>query len=181
MATSPHLNDTNTYSMISLQTKIAWIAGKLNRIAAMCLIAMMALSCLDIVLRLLQRPLPGTYEIVGFLSALMLSFAMAQTTIERGHVMVEIFMNKMPRFIQKITFIVTRVTTAVIFILLAYETIKFGKYYQKSGELSLTLQLEFYPILYAMGCAFAVSAIVPIIDAVLVASGKRKTRFSWDD
>ncbi|MFV0437840.1 MAG: TRAP transporter small permease [Desulfopila sp.] len=170
------------YSMMTaLQTKIAWLAKNLNRISGLCLIIMMGLSCSDIVMRFLQRPFRGTYEIVGFLSALMLSFSMAQTMIERGHVMVEIFMNAMPRPVRKVIFVITRMTTAGLLALLAYETITFGTYYKNSGELSLTLQLEFYPILYAMGCAFALSAIVPLIDAVLVASGKRKTRFSWEE
>ncbi len=163
-----------------IQSSIAWLAHSLNKVSSICIIAMMALSCLDIILRLLRMPLPGTYEIVGFLSALMLSLSMAQTTIERGHVAVEVLMSKMPQVIQRIFYVLTNAVIAAVFVVLAWETIKYGNFYKHSGELSLTLQFAFYPILYAMGIAFGISALVPMVDVAMVVSGKQKIWFDWE-
>jgi TRAP-type C4-dicarboxylate transport system permease small subunit len=167
--------------MLIVKTITAWLAGRLNKIAGLCIVIMMALSCVDIIFRVMRMPFPGTYEIVGFLSALMISFAMAQTTIEKGHVAVELLMAKMPYFIQKIGYLAVNFIMAGLLALLAYETIQFGIYYKHSGELSLTLQLPAHPILYAMGGAFCISALVPVINIYMVMFGRKEIWFNWND
>ena len=167
--------------MLLIKSITSWFALNLNKISGICLVVIMSLSCLDIVFRVIGMPFPGTYEIVGFLSALMISFSMAQTTIDRGHVAVEVFMSRMPRFIQKISFVAINLILAVLFACLARETIKYGDFYRNSGELSLTLRLPFYYVLYAMGLSFAVSTLVPMVDVIMILSGRRKVWFNWQD
>ncbi|MBC8457922.1 MAG: hypothetical protein H8D67_08005, partial [Deltaproteobacteria bacterium] len=74
-----------------------WIAG-------IAIVIMMLLTCVDIILRLGVtayhkyhwaflspfRPIPGTYELVCFLGAVAVSFAMAHTSVEKGHVAVSL-------------------------------------------------------------------------------------------
>ena len=86
-----------------------WVAG-------IAIISMMLLTCADIILRLGVtayhkyswwflspfRPIPGTYELVCFLGAVAVSFAMAHTSVERGHVAVSILVNLLPKKIQSI-------------------------------------------------------------------------------
>jgi len=73
-------------------------AGKaFNILACAAVIAMMLLSTADVVLRLFGKPIPGTYELVGFLGTVVVSFALAFTSIEKGHIAVEILVEKLPQ------------------------------------------------------------------------------------
>jgi TRAP-type C4-dicarboxylate transport system permease small subunit len=59
-----------------------WIAGA-------ALAAMMFLTVADVVLRYFKMPIVGTYEIVSMLGAIVIGFAVPQTTLERGHVLMD--------------------------------------------------------------------------------------------
>ena len=80
---------------------------RLMAVAGTAVVAMMLLTCADVVLRYFRRPIPGTYELVCFLGAVAVSFAMAHTSIEKGHVsvsfIVTLFPSKLQRFIECIT------------------------------------------------------------------------------
>lgn len=158
-----------------------WLAGKLNSVSGFCLVGMMVLSCMDIILRFFRMPIPGTYEIVSFLSAIMLSFAMAQTTLDRAHVSVEILVSKLPKKIRQGIYIITTSVTLILLATISIESFKYGNFFKESGELSLTLQLPFYPILYGMGVAFFISCLIPIVDILMVIFKNKDSWFLWDD
>jgi TRAP-type C4-dicarboxylate transport system permease small subunit len=54
-----------------------------NVLACTAVIAMMLLSAADVVLRLFGKPIPGTYELIGFLGTIIVSFALGFTSMEK--------------------------------------------------------------------------------------------------
>jgi len=77
--------------------KYLTLAGKgFNIIAGIAVIAMMLLSTADVVLRRFGKPIPGTYELVGFLGTIVVSFALGFTSLEKGHIAVELLVSKLP-------------------------------------------------------------------------------------
>ncbi len=158
---------------------VKWPASKLNYVSGICLVAMMGINCLDIILRFFRMPFPGTYEIVGFLSAIMISFAMAQATLERTHVAVELIVSRLSKPIQKGFFVFVNIIVLILLILLSFETFRYGIYFRNSGELSLTLQFPFYPILYGMSVAYGLAVLVPAADIGSVLIGKQKAWYNW--
>jgi TRAP-type C4-dicarboxylate transport system permease small subunit len=73
-------------------TKYLTVAGKdFNILACVVVIAMMLLSAADVILRLFGKPIPGTYEWVGFPGTFVVSFVQAFTSMGKGHIAVEIF------------------------------------------------------------------------------------------
>ncbi len=158
---------------------VKWPASKLNYVSGICLVSMMGINCLDIILRFFRMPFPGTYEIVGFLSAIMISFAMAQATLERTHVAVELIVSRLSRPVQKVFFVFVNIIVLILLGLLSFETFRYGIYFQNSGELSLTLQFPFYPILYGMSAAYGIAALVPAVDIGSVLIGKQKAWYNW--
>lgn len=158
-----------------------WLARNLNIVSGFCLVAMMLLSCMDIILRFMRTPISGAYELVSFCSAIMISFAMAQTTIYRAHVSVEVFIYKFPKIMQQGIFILTSTVMFLLLATLAFESFVYGNFFKQSGELSSTLQLPFYPILYGMGFAFIVSSFIPAIDIYMVLFRKKESWFQWGE
>ena len=83
--------------MFSAITKIITSSAQVfNWIAAAAVAAMMFLTCADVLLRLFRFPIPGTYEMVGFFGAVFVSFSLAKTSLEKGHIAVDFFVNRFP-------------------------------------------------------------------------------------
>ena len=82
-----------------------WLSVRFNLVAEICLVGMAFLTCSEIILRFLRKPIPGSYDIVGFLLAITIAFAMARTTLQRKHVAVQLLTMILSRRIQKIIFV----------------------------------------------------------------------------
>lgn len=145
-----------------------WLSRILNWVAGWCLLGMMGLTCADIVLRLFRHPILGTYEVAGFLGAVVASFAMAQTTIERGHVAVQVVVTRFSPRIQEVIYLITHLLSLLLFALLAWECIRYGNDLRTSGEVSMTLQLPFFPVLYGIALSAAIVCLVLLVDILLV-------------
>ncbi len=133
-------------------------------IAAMAIVAMMSLTCADVILRMFRRPIPGTYEIVSFLGAVVVSFAMAHTTAKRGHVAVSLIVQLLPRSLQGIVEGIVSIFGAVLFGLIAWQSVLYGIDCQGAGEVSLTVQLPFYPVIYGVALCAVVVCLVLLVD-----------------
>jgi len=142
---------------------------------------MTVLTCADVILRLFRRPILGTYEIVGFLGAAVAAFAMAHTTIHRGHVAVEVLVSRLPVRVQVIIYLVTHLLGVVLFALIGYECVRFGNDLRLTGEVSLTLQIPFFPVLYAISFSSLVVCLVLLVDFWRVLTGGAQAWYQWEE
>lgn len=131
-------------------------AGKgFNILACTAVVVMMFLSTADVVLRLFGKPIPGTYELIGFLGTVVVSFALAFTSMEKGHIAVEIIVEKLPQRAQLAIEAFCNLIGALLFAAVAWQAVVYGLDIKASGEVSLTLQMPPYPFIFgiAVGCA----------------------------
>lgn len=142
-----------------LAKRLYWVAGA-------AIVAMMILTCADVILREFRRPIPGTYELVCFLGAAAVAFAMAHTSVERGHVAVSIVVQLLPQRIQALIEGITSSFGFIFFVLIAWQSVLYALDLQHSGEVSLTLRLPFYPFVYGIGFAAAAVCLVLLTDMV---------------
>jgi TRAP-type C4-dicarboxylate transport system permease small subunit len=166
--------------MITLDNTSKNLAKILYWVAGIAIVSMMLLTCADVILRLgvtayheynLRflapfKPIPGTYELVCFLGSVAVSFAMAHTSIERGHVAVSLVVRLFPQKIQALIDTITGIFSFVLFALLSWQSVLYGNDLRASGEVSLTLQLPFYPFVYGIGFAAAVVCLVLLVDII---------------
>lgn len=148
-----------------------WVAGA-------AIVSMMLLTCADIILRFAVtlyhqyhwqflsnlRPIAGTYELVSFLGAVAVAFAMAHTSVEQGHVAVSLIVRLLPRRVQAVIETITTVFGFTFFVLLSWQSLLYAGELHKRGEVSLTLQLPFYPFVYGIGFASAAVCLVLLVD-----------------
>ena len=142
-------------------------AGKyFNVIACVAVITMMLLSTADVVLRLFGRPIPGTYELVGFLGTVVVSFAMGFTSLEKGHIAVELLYRKLPQRAQLAIEAFTNIVSSLIFGLITYQAFIYALDIRKSGEVSSTLQMPIYPFIFGMSLGFGLLCLILIADSI---------------
>jgi TRAP-type C4-dicarboxylate transport system permease small subunit len=152
--------------------KIRDLSRLLNVIAGVALTFMMSLTVADVVLRYFKRPIVGTYELVALSGAVVIGFSIPFTSWERGHIYVDFLIQRLPRAIRKAFQIVTRLLGMGLFLLIGWNLIQMGMDLQRSGEVSLTLQLPFYPVAYGIGACCFVQCLVLLADILKVWRGQ---------
>mgnify|MGYP001499300957 CR=1 FL=1 len=142
--------------MLKLERWVQNTTKGISYIAGASVLIMMLLTCADVVLRLFAHPIPGTYELIGFLGALLISFSMAYTSVERSHIAVEIFVTRLPRRVQFAIEGFVSLISVVLFGIIAWQSQVYAMDLKQSGEISLTLGIPVYPFVagIAIGCGF---------------------------
>ncbi len=151
--------------MFSFKKNSLSLARRLDMIAATAVFAMMSLTCVDVFLRYFFRmPIPGTYEIVALLGVVAVSFAMAHTLAERGHVAVSLVVQLFPKWLQDIIEGIISIFGIILFGLIAWQSVLYGMDCQRAGEVSMTLELPFYPIIYGVALGAGVVCLVLLVN-----------------
>ncbi len=151
--------------MFSFKKNSLSLARRLDMIAAAAVFAMMSLTCVDVFLRYFFRmPIPGTYEIVALLGAVAVSFAMAHTLAKKGHVAVSLVVQLFPKWLQGIIECIISIFGITLFGLIAWQSVLYGMDCQRAGEVSMTLELPFYPIIYGVALSAMVVCLVLLVN-----------------
>jgi TRAP-type C4-dicarboxylate transport system permease small subunit len=126
----------------------------LSVIAGTSLTLMMLLTVSDVVGRAFGHPIMGTYEVVGFMLALVIGFAIPKVSLARQHVYMD-FIDRLSKRNRALMNIFTRMLCIILFVLIGYSLFGVGNEYRISGETSPTIRLPFYPLAYGVGiCCF---------------------------
>jgi len=148
------------------------LSRRFSIIAAISLIFLMFLTVADIILRSFRMPIVGTYELVAFSGAVAIGFSIPATSWWRGHISVDFVTQKLAPPIRKLFDIVTRCLGIGLFILIGWNLIRYGMILSRSGEVSVTLQLPFYPVAYGVGASCFLQCWVLFCDILKVLGGK---------
>lgn len=148
----------------------------LNWMGAGALIAVMLLVCANIIGRAVPflGPVKGTYDLVGLLGGIMLGFALGYTQLQKANISVEILVSRLrPRtraIIDSITFFISFILFAVI----AWQHSTFATSIWQVGEVSETLRVPFFPLIYAVAFGCIALCLVLLLDFLKVLAEVRK-------
>jgi TRAP-type C4-dicarboxylate transport system permease small subunit len=155
---------------------VLYVVGGVSRLlhflAGIALVFIVALTTADVVLRAFKRPILGTYEIVAFTGGVVILFALPLSSWIRSHIYVDFFILKFSRRVQNAFHVVTRCMGFFLFFLFGWNVLKYAADLQRTHEVSVTLKLPFYPIIYAMGICCFVQCLVLLCDLVKIAGGE---------
>jgi TRAP-type C4-dicarboxylate transport system permease small subunit len=152
--------------------KIRELSRFVNLIGGIALTFIMSLTVVDIILRFFRMPIVGTYELVAFSGAVVIGFAVPLTSWMRGHVYVDFFILKFSQKRRNMINMITRFLGICLFIMIGWNLISYGMDLRKSGEVSLTLHVPFYPVAYGVGVCCFVQCLVLLCDILKISGGK---------
>jgi TRAP-type C4-dicarboxylate transport system permease small subunit len=154
---------------------VAGISSFFNMIASAALVLMMVLSCADIFMRyLFNRPITGTYDIVGLSGAVLAAFAMPYTMLKKGHVAVELLVQSLSRGKQMVIETFSHLLGISLFLVLVWQAIVLSRDMKAAGEVTPTLLLPFYPIVYCMALCFFFLSLAILVNLLLVWTKRAK-------
>lgn len=137
-------------------------------IAGITLTAMMLLTVSDVILRAFGKPLVGAFELVAFAGAIAIGFSIPLTSWVKGHIYVDFLITKLSPSGRKGFQVATRSAAMVLFIVIGWNLLKMGWDLQRSGEVSPTLQLPFFPIVYGVGVSCLLESAVLFADMIKI-------------
>jgi TRAP-type C4-dicarboxylate transport system permease small subunit len=141
------------------------IKGGFLAIAAFTLAVMMLLTALDVVLRyLFSSPIHGGLELVEYMMAVVVPFAVTIAAYEKAHVGVDLIMDRFSSTVQNVVAVVTTALMLVFFILITWQCfIHIAEQYH-SGLTSAVLLIPHYPFVASLTAAFALLTVITLID-----------------
>jgi TRAP-type C4-dicarboxylate transport system permease small subunit len=143
-----------------------------NVIAGVTLTLMMLITVVDVILRPMGKAIVGIFELVAFAGAIVIGFSVPFTSFVRGHIYVDFFVQKLSSPARKGVHITTRCMGIGLFLMVGWNLILMGTDLLRSGEVSLTLQMPFYPIVYGLGVSCFIQVLVLIGDIVKIFRGQ---------
>lgn len=140
--------------------------GILMKIAGVFFVFMVGITCADIILRTLWKPILGTVELVMYANAVLVAFALGSTQLRKGHIAVDILVNSFSIRTKKFLNIINSLLCTIFFSLVTWQITKYANVLLKTGELSETLRIPYYFYVYANALGTATLTLAFITDFI---------------
>jgi len=137
-----------------------------DRIAQAGIFAMLLLVVGNILGRKVWKPIYGTFDFVGFISAILVTFAIPYCAMQRGHTQVELVVERFSERVQGIIGSIIGILSLGIFSLVTWQCIVLANDMRRAGELSMTALIPFYPYIYGIAFGCALLCLVILFDLI---------------
>lgn len=154
-----------------IQVLIRWCLA----VAGVSVLAMLVLAIGNMVGRLFDKPIIGTFEIIEYISVVATSFGLAYTQLVRGHVSVSFVVQRLPLRTQTAIEIVTLSISALLAAVVCWQSVGYGFTLWHSHEVSQTLRLPFFVFVFGMAfgsMVFCIELSTQCIESVVKVVGK---------
>lgn len=140
------------------------ISRALAALAGLALVSMVLLVFINIVMRQFDASMGGVPEVVGWLTAVVISFSLAYAQQTKAHIDLDILVNFFPDWLQRILGALVALLSLLFFLMVAWELFKYGHSMLERGALSQTLRFAYYPFIYAVALGMAAFCSVLFAD-----------------
>ena len=145
-------------TLTNVLNKILMIAG------GIAVLALMTLATGNVVLRVFHFPFRGAYEIVSFLGAIVIAFALGYTQRRKDHIVVEILTERFPKKLQRGIDTFAYLVITIFFAIVSWQIFVWAMKIYVSHEASETLKVIYHPFVFAVALAFAVVSLTTFVD-----------------
>ena len=144
------------------------ISRILNRtvvlIAGAFMVAMILITCANIFLRIVWMPIKGTFELMGFFGAVATALVLGHTQMKKAHISVDILVNGISPRIRTVFNGVNYLICMIFFAVLGWQISRLATTLWKTGEVTETLRIVYYPFTYGMAFGCFLLALVLLVD-----------------
>ena len=128
------------------------------------MLGLMSLATGNVVLRIFHMPYRGAYEIVSFLGAVVIAFALGYTQKRKDHIVVDILTEKFPKALNRSLDRINYFVTLIFFSIVTWQIFVWGMKIWESHEVSETLKVIYYPFVFCVSLGFGVLSLTLLID-----------------
>jgi len=159
--------------MVRLNEFLRVVTKFLNYTGSVALTIMMLLTVVDVIMRAFGHPIIGTFEVVGLLLAFVIGFTIPKVSYDRGHVFMEVVLERLDSKIKDIMNVFTRLICLVLFAALGFNLFRTANEFRIAGEVLPTLNVPFYPVTYGVGICCFIECLVFVNEIARIWRGER--------
>lgn len=161
------------YDLSRMREYVKKTAGYLNEAAGWAVAAAMVIVVLNVIARdIFKKPILGAYEYASFLTSVAISLGIVYCAVKNGHIVVDIFVDKLKERTQKIIGIITDSVVLFFLVLCTVRIFIHAGNLVKSGEVSATTRTPFYIFVYIMAVGFGMLCLVTVAKIIDAFSGR---------
>ena len=147
-----------------LEQASLWVNRALAAAAGAALAGMMLFTAFDVLMRTLGKPVAGSFEVIGWLSAAALALALGDVQVHKGHVAMTLVSDRLKGRTAALLDALNSLVALGLFGAAAFFILRYGTVLRDTGSLSETLQVVVYPWVYVVGLGFAGLTLALLID-----------------
>ena len=140
-----------------LNRTFMWVAGAF-------MVAMILITCANIFLRVVWVPIKGTFELMGLFGAVATAFVLGYTQLKKSHISVDILFDGFPQKVQKILNGINYFVCMIFFAIAGWQISRLATNLWKTGEVTETLRIIYYPFTYAVAFGCFLLALALLVD-----------------
>jgi TRAP-type C4-dicarboxylate transport system permease small subunit len=146
------------------------IESYLNKImlilGGIAVILLMSIATINVIMRMFHIPFRGAYELVSFLGAIVIAFALGYTQKRKDNILVDILTEKFPKKVNRVLDGMNYFITMIFFAIVSWQVSLWGMKIWESHEVSETLKIIYHPFIFSVSLGFAVLSFTLIVDFV---------------
>ncbi len=150
--------------MAPLRKLSEMLSDVFTAVGGVSLVLMTAIACVNMFLRLFGTPLSPAYELVSYLGATTAALPLGYAQLKKSHIAVDILAVRFPKSVRKLTSLISHVLSVLLFGLASWKVAQHATNLMKSGELSETTRMPFYPFTYAVAVSCALLTFCLFVD-----------------
>lgn len=132
---------------------------------------MILLTLCDVILRNFGHPITGSMEIIQYAGSIVFSFSIPYATWIGAQVAVDLITQKLKPKNLKMINIVTRVVGILLFLFVSYNFFKYGLDVKRTGELTASFKIPYYPFCFAISLSFLFQSLTIGCDLIKTIQG----------
>ncbi|WP_045214721.1 TRAP transporter small permease subunit [Desulfonatronovibrio magnus] len=150
--------------MNRLEKIIYTLAKKSSQFAQAALVLVMLVIVANILMRAWWKPLPGSYELVEILGAVILSMGAAYCAVTRGHVTVSLLVDRLSKRKQAVVDLLTGTVSFIFISIISWGMIKYGKMVFSRGLETASLSIPLYPFYFLLAAGLVMLALTAMLE-----------------
>lgn len=141
-------------------------------ISGIVLTFVIVLTTADVVGRIFGYPVPGAVEITAMCGGIIVGFTVPMTSWMKGHIAVDFLLNSCTSKVRNMIETVTRCVGIAMFIFVGLNAVKIGRGFQVAHEVTGTLELPMYPVVYGIAAGLFTLSVVLFCDILKIYGGE---------
>ena len=130
------------------------------------LVVIMLLGVSEVILRLFGASIYGVFEMIGFIGSVVVFFSMPQTLIQKGHIRIEVIVSRCTKRVQAAIDTITGLLSIGVCALVVWQACLVAADMLRSGEVSLTLGIPFYPFVYGIAFSCVLLGLIFLLEVL---------------
>jgi len=135
---------------------------------------MLFFTLTNVIMRAFGKPIVGDFEIISFLGAVVIGFAIPYTSLHKGHIAVDFLLAMLPRTASDRIELATRIIGIAFFLWLAWNFVLISLDLIKTKEVTPVFRMPYYPISFGLAFCCVAQCVTFISQIARIVGGRHE-------